>query len=95
MVNNDSHYAILMDIAVPADTKIVSKETEKIVKCHDLCIKLKRLKSINVIPIVIGCLGSFSPNLLKYLKELPKKHPIAPLVKTIDSIILSMLKLLS
>ena len=85
MVNNDSHSAILIDIAVPADTNIISKETEKIVKYHDLCIELKRLwnlKSINVIPIVIGCLESFSSNLLKYLKELPGKHPIAPLVKT-------------
>jgi len=84
MVNNESRSAVLIDVAVPADTNIISKETEKNVKYHDLCIELKRLwnlKSIKVIPIVIGCLGPFSPNLLKYLKGLPGKHPIVPLVK--------------
>jgi len=39
------------------------------------------LKSIKVVPIVIGCLGSFTPNLYKHLKELPGRYPLAPLVK--------------
>jgi len=30
---------------------------------------------------VIEYLGSFSPNLFKHLKDLPGKHPIAPLAK--------------
>ena len=48
-------------------------------------IELKRLwklKSIKVVPIVIGCVGSFTPNLYtKHLKELLGKHLLAPLVK--------------
>jgi len=83
MVNYDSCSAVLIDVAVPADTNIISKESEKIEKYHDLCIELRRLwnlKSIKVIPIVIGCLGSFSPNLEKYLKDLPGKPGIFKLV---------------
>ena len=35
-----------------------------------------------MIPIVIGCLGAYTPNLSKFLKELPGKHPMAPLLKS-------------
>ena len=35
-----------------------------------------------MIPIVIGCLGAYTPNLSKFLKELPGKHPMDPLLKS-------------
>ena len=85
VIDDEGHSAILIDVAIPADVNIISKESEKIAKYQDLCIKLQWLwclRTVKVIPVVIGCLGTYSPNLLKFLKELPGKHLVAPLVKS-------------
>ena len=42
-------------------------------------VEERRFK-VKVISIVVGCLGTSTPNLLKFLKELPGKHPMAPLL---------------
>ena len=42
IVNKNSQLAVLVDVAVPADVNIASKEKEKINKYHDLCIELKK-----------------------------------------------------
>ena len=76
--------AILIDVAIPADVNIVDKEWEKILKYVDLCLKLQKiwnLRCIKFIPIVIGALGSFIPNLLKNLEVLPGAQKIGPLLK--------------
>jgi len=85
VVNNDCHSGILIDVAIPADANIVSKESEKISKYQDLCIELQKLwnlRTVKVFPTDIGCLGSYTPNLPKFLKELPGKHPVALLLKS-------------
>jgi len=85
VVNNDSHSGILIDVAIPADANIVSKESEEISKYQDLCIELQRLwnlRTVKVFPIVIGFLGSYIPNLPKFLREFPGRHPMAPLLKS-------------
>ena len=66
--NNDCRTGILIDVAIPADANILSKESENIIK--NLCIELRRLcnlRTVNVIPIVISCLEAYTPNLLKFL----------------------------
>ena len=83
VVDNNCHVRILIDMTIPADANIFCKESEKIDKSQDLCIELQRLwnlRTVKVIPIVIGCLGAYTPNLSKFLKELPGKHPMAPLL---------------
>ena len=76
--------AILIDVAIPADVNIVDKEQEKILKYVDLHLELQKiwnLRCIKFIPIVIGALGSFTPNLLNNLEVLPGAHKIGPLLK--------------
>ena len=76
--------AILIDVAIPADVNIVDKEREKILKYVDLRLELQKiwnLRCIKFIPIVIGALGSFTPNLLQNLEVLPGVHKIGPLLK--------------
>lgn len=76
--------ALVIDVAIPADVNIVDKEREKILKYVDLRLELQKiwnLRSIKCIPIVIGVLGSFTPNLPKYLETLPGVHKIGPLLK--------------
>ena len=85
-MNRDSHTGVLIDVAIPVDINIISKESEKIDKYQDLCIELQRLwnlRTVQVIPIAIGCLGAYTPNLLKFIKQLPGKHPVASLVKSV------------
>jgi len=82
-VDNNSHSAALVDVTFLLTLTFLARR-------KNLCIELKKswkLKSIKVIPIVIGCLESFSPNLFKHLKELPRKHSIAPLVKLLFSVL--------
>ena len=77
--------AILIDVAIPADVNIVDKEQKKILKYVELCLELQKIwnhRCIKFIPIVIGVLGSFTPNLLKNLEVLPGVHKIGPLLRT-------------
>lgn len=63
----------IIDIACPFDTRIGSKEKEKIEKYQDLRRELKRIwkcKSVQVVPIVIGALGTITRNALKLLDTL-------------------------
>jgi len=59
---------IFIDVAIPADVNIVDKEREKILKYVDFRLELQKiwkLRCIKFIPVVIGVLGSFTPNLPK------------------------------
>jgi len=79
------HSVILLDVAIPADINIASKEQEKISKYQDLKLELQKLwnlQSIRILPIVIGALGSHTLNLIQYLQELPGTHKIGPLLKS-------------
>jgi len=43
--------------------------------------KIRNLRCIKFIPIVIGVLGSFTPNLPKNSETFPDEHKIGPLLK--------------
>ena len=52
---------IIIGIAVPADVRVAEKEMEKVEKYQDLKREIGRLwklKMIEVVPVVIGTLGS-------------------------------------
>ena len=61
-----------MDIAVPGDSKVLQKETEKYEKYQDLANEIKRIwKSMKkVVPVVVGVLGSESKKLAGHLEQL-------------------------
>ena len=53
--------ALLINIGVPGDVKVEEKEEEKVTKYQCLAREVKRLwqlKSVNVIPVVVGALGT-------------------------------------
>ena len=73
--------AILIDVAIPVDVNIMDKECEKMLKYVDLRLELQmiwNLRCIKFIPIAIGVLGSFTPNLLGTVTRVLK---IVPLLK--------------
>lgn len=62
----------IIDVAVPFDSRIVEKEAEKILKYQDLKIELTRIwqMRVEVIPIVIGALGTMPKDLDRNLKKI-------------------------
>ena len=60
--------AIVTDVAIPVDKRIIDKETEKIEKYQNLKREIQRLwnlKKIDVILMVLGLLGSVTKNFEK------------------------------
>ena len=76
---------IIIDISVPGDTRIKDTEQEKILKYQDLKREIKRLwklKSVKVVPIIVGALGAVTPNLRKHLDEVDCNLSISNIQKT-------------
>ena len=62
----------LIDIAVPGDTRVASKEMEKIEKYQDLARELRKIwqVKVKVVPVVVGALGTIPKALGKHLDEI-------------------------
>ena len=62
----------LIDIAVPGDSRVASKENEKVQKYQDLVRELRKLwqVKVKVVPVVVGTLGTIPKALEKHLKEI-------------------------
>ena len=62
----------IIDFAVPADPRIILKESEKKDKYLGLARELKKLwnMKVTIVPIVIGALGTVTKGLLKGLEDL-------------------------
>ena len=73
LINKEKKEAWIIDIAIPADKRIVEKEQEKIEKYQDLKREIKRLwhlRSVQVVPIVIGALGCVTTEFEKWIEKL-------------------------
>ena len=62
----------LIDIAVPGDIRVASKEMEKIEKYQDLARELRKIwqVKVKVVPVVVGALGTIPKALGKHLDEI-------------------------
>ena len=72
VLNKETKECLIVDIAVPGDTRINTKEDEKIEKYRDLCRELGRLWRVKcrVVPVVVGALGTIATRLSAHLKML-------------------------
>ena len=63
---------IFIDGAFPMDHRVVDKENEKIDKYMDLATEIRRdhKVTVEIIPIIIGAMGTVPKRLTKYLKDL-------------------------
>ena len=64
----------LIDVSIPNDINIVSKKIEKIEKYANLSIGLKELwgmKTVEIIPLVIGCTGTVDKKFVDYVNKFP------------------------
>ena len=63
VVNKNERSCAIIDIAIPGDIRVSEKEKEKIERYQELKREIKRMwniRSIKVIPVVVGALGSTS-----------------------------------
>ena len=85
LIDKQGNTCIIIDIAVPGDSRVHEKEIEKIEKYQDLkreIIRLWKLKKAKVVPVVIGALGSVSKNFDKWMEEIGIHIGIGTLQKT-------------
>ena len=84
VIDKTTRKCVIVDFAVPFDSRVSAKEQEKILKYQDLARELKKLWDlpIKVVPIVIGALGAPSVNLRKWIGELRIETRIVELQKT-------------
>ena len=85
LIDKQGNTCIIIDIAVPGDNRVHEKEIEKIEKYQDLkreIIRIWKLKKAQVVPVVIGALGSVSKKLDKWMEEIGIHIGIGTLQKT-------------
>ena len=64
---------ITIDIAVPSDVRVEEKEKEKVEKYQDLKKEIRRLwklRNVEIVPVVIGALGSVSAEFDRWMGKL-------------------------
>ena len=82
---NETRCAII-DIAVPGDIRVIEKEKEKVERHQELKREIRKMwniKSIRVIPVVVGALDTTSKKLKICIEELGVGKCTALLQKTV------------
>ena len=71
-INKRTKSCLIIDIAIPGDKNIITKEQEKIDKYQDLQTELGKLWKLKteVVPAVVGALATTSQNLNIYIKKI-------------------------
>ena len=85
IVNKREKTAIVIDVAISRDKRIVDKEKYKIEKCQNLKREIQRLWNLNridVIPAVLWALWSITKNFEKYVDTIGIKIDLHTLQKT-------------
>ena len=85
IVDKATKEAVLIDIAIPGDLRIISREQDKILAYQDLKREIKKnwnLRKVTIVPVVIGALGAVSLNFRKHLDAVHCNTTIAGIQKT-------------
>ena len=72
LIHKKSRICQIIDVACPFDTRVIEKEREKIDRYQDLKWEVKRIwkiKKVEVIPIVIGALGTVTKEFERWLNK--------------------------
>ena len=72
-IDKKERKGIIIDIAAPADGRVRSEEREKVEKYQDLKREIGRLwklKMVEVVPVVIGALGSVTKGFDRWIEKL-------------------------
>ena len=83
--DNENGTCTLIHVAISGDTNVIKKEAEKILKYKDFTIEIQRMWNVktNVVPVIIGATGTTSQSFRKYVSNIPGKHEVKELQKTV------------
>ena len=84
LLNKEDNSCWIVDVACPFDTRVVGKEKEKVEKYQDLKREIQRMwkcKTVKIIPIVIGALGTMSKQFSRWLQLIGMTNYLAVLQK--------------
>ena len=72
VIDKETKFVKIIDFAIPYDTRVNSKEVEKMEKYQDLAREIKKLRGmrVTVIQIIIGALGTTPKKLKKRLEDI-------------------------
>ena len=85
VIDKKERKGIIIDIAVPADVRVGEKEREKVGKHRDLKREIGRswkLKMVEVVPVVIGALGSVTNGFDRWIEKLGIPLSVGVMQKT-------------
>ena len=76
---------MMIIIIISGDRNVIKKEADKILKYKDLTTETQRMWNVKtkVIPVVIGAIGTISKSFRKYVSNIPGKHEVKELQKTV------------
>ena len=85
VIDKETKFARIIDFAIPYDSRVNSKEVQKIEKHQDLAREIRKLwgMRVTVIPIVIGTLGTTPKKLKKRLEDIGIETRVTELQKTV------------
>ena len=85
LIKKEENNCIIVDFAIPYDTRIEQKEKEKVEKYQDLKRELQKLwnMKVKVVPIVIGALGTPPKDIKRRVEELGIETRIEEMQKTV------------
>ena len=85
VIEKKERRCLVIDVAVPGDSRIEDKENEKVEKYQELkqeIIKLWEMKEVDVIPIVVAALGAVSMRIRDWISRTGLKVRVEHLQKT-------------
>ena len=85
VVDKEKRLCQIVDFAIPYDTKIMEREIDKITKYQDIAREIRRLWNVKtqIVPLVIGTLGSMPKDLEHWLEMIGIKPRMNDLQKTV------------
>ena len=85
-VDKRERTVMFIDVTIPNDHNIIEKKLEKIEKYTDLGIEIKELwnmQRVDIVPIVIGCMGVVDNSFVRYLGKIPAEINVFELQKIV------------
>ena len=85
VVDKKEQKGIIIDIAVPDDVRVGEKELKKVEKYQELKSEIGRLwklKHVEIVPVVIGALGSVTKDIERWIRKLGIAYNIGVMQKT-------------
>ena len=85
IVEKEEKVCKIIDIVIQGDSRVAEKEREKVEKYQDLKQEISRIwsiKKVEVIPVVVGALGTITKNLDKWIEKIGIKIKTEHLQKT-------------